>query len=511
MGGQSKKSGKGGGGGGKNDARRNCLPAARKQVNHKNSDVPGSDLRRAGEKLLKTNNGYQRRILNIPTLNAKMYKQENAPAPETAEEEAAVNASQMAAFALSAAQRRQQYQNVTSTTGLLDHNGREEEMGPSMDDASMAHKKDISLKRFYKEFQKVVETADVLLEVIDARDPMGCRLETLEQQVQSQWGDHRKKIVLVLNKCDLVPSKVVDKWVEYLCENTNFPCVAFTASTDAASQKEKGEAIGNLFKLLRVLAKGDGGGRKHITVGTIGYPNVGKSSIINALKRKHVVGVGNTPGFTTGNTEVELRSDIRIMDCPGVVMPGEGQGNGDIVLRNAIKVDQLENPIIAVKRLVERCDPGQLATVYEIGTFFTVEDFVNQVGMRRGRLRQNGLIDDDETCKIILKDWNDGRIGYFTLPPGQENTLNGITNLVAKRKEKGEAEDEDEGEAQVFTVKSSGINLCPLPTFHLCVTEASTGKRKNAKRHTAAYQHHVEEEYDEEDEEEYEDEEGAEY
>lgn len=474
-------------------------------MNNKNSDVPGKELRRAGERLLKTNGGYQRRILNIPTLNAKTYKVDPVVGGETAgEEDTAVNTSQMAAFVLSAAQRRQQYQNVLNTTGLLDHAGSGPQEANSTDDATMAHKKDISLRRFYKEFQKVVDTADVLLEVIDARDPMGCRLETLEQQVQSQWGDHRKKIVLVLNKCDLVPSKVVDKWVEYLSENTNFPCVAFTASTDAASQRDKAEAIGNLFKLLRVLAKGAGGGRKHITVGTIGYPNVGKSSIINALRRKHVVGVGNTPGFTTGTTEVELRSDIRIMDCPGVVMPGEGQGNGDIVLRNAIKVDQLDNPMIAVKRLVERCDPGQLATVYEIGTFFTVEDFVHQVGGRRGRLRQNGEIDDDETCKIILKDWNDGRIGYFTLPPGQENTLNNITNLVAKRTDNAAAEEETiDSEAKVFTNKALGINLCPLPTFHLCVTDATAGKRKNAKRHTAQSRH-IEEDDDDEEGEDYE-------
>jgi nuclear GTP-binding protein len=461
--GGSKKSGRGGGGGGYGG--RNCNPEDRKKLS-KDPGVPGNDLRRAGEALNKTRSGSQRRVLNIPTLfrKAQQPSQQHADPNSSGDLTEAEKTSQMAAFALHCAKRQAEHQAPNLLLG-------DSAEGLMNEEDYQRKGKDVSLRRFFKEFQKVVESSDVLLEVIDVRDPLGCRLERMEKSISSQWGD-KKSIVVVLNKIDLVHPDVVEQWVKWFEEDQQMLVIPFSANKDSA---QRTGCIPRLFKMLRSLARGEGGARKSITVGLIGYPNVGKSSVINSLKRKNVVGVGNTPGFTTGNTEVDLRQDVKIMDCPGVVMPGED--TGDVVLRNAVKVDQLPNPLVAVERLIQRCDPDQLSAVYEVGTFRDAIDFVRQVGVRRGRVRQGGLVDEDETARIILKDWNDGKIGYYTLPP---------TSQFCFGKSGGRNGDQEvSDEKTVLTTLSTGISMDVLPTFHLKGAEPM-GARKRSKYYDEA-------------------------
>ena len=81
-----------------------------------------------------------------------------------------------------------------------------------------------------------------------------------------------------------------------------------------------------------------------ITVGVVGLPNVGKSSLINSLKRCHVVDVSATPGLTKSMQEVELDKNIKLLDCPGVVMVKSEENEASIALRNCIKIDKVDDP-----------------------------------------------------------------------------------------------------------------------------------------------------------------------
>jgi len=116
-------------------------------------------------------------------------------------------------------------------------------------------------------------------------------------------------LVFVLNKCDLIPPSVTQRWVKYLSKS--YPTIAFQASVNNPFGK------GTLIQLLKQfdnLHKD----RKNISVGFIGYPNVGKSSVINSLKKKACCKVAPIPGETKVWQYITLTKRIYLIDCPGI-------------------------------------------------------------------------------------------------------------------------------------------------------------------------------------------------
>jgi nuclear GTP-binding protein len=77
----------------------------------------------------------------------------------------------------------------------------------------------------------------------------------------------------------------------------------------------------------------------------VGLPNVGKSSLINSLKRCHVVNVGATPGVTRSTQEVHLDKNVKLLDCPGVVMLKSQENNATVALKNCKRIEKLDDPV----------------------------------------------------------------------------------------------------------------------------------------------------------------------
>lgn len=288
-----------------------------------------------------------------------------------------------------------------------------------------------STKRFYKEFKKIVDAADVVLEILDARDPMGCRCPQMEQKILASGTN--KKLILVLNKIDLVPRENVKKWLKYL--RNEFPTVAFKSSTQSqkhnlsrkkfalesgpVSMEQSSVCLGSeaLMKMLgnysRSLSL-----KTSITVGVVGLPNVGKSSVINSLKRSRVCNVGSVAGITKTVQKVKLDSHIELLDSPGIVLGGEATGSDHrLALRNCMKVELLTDLVSPVESVISRCDSIEVTKHYCITPYKGVMEFLTLLAKKMGKLKKGGIPDTDAAARVVLHDWNTGRINFFTQPP----------------------------------------------------------------------------------------------
>jgi nuclear GTP-binding protein len=276
-----------------------------------------------------------------------------------------------------------------------------------------------SRRAYLRELKKVVDSADVILQVMDARDPIGSRIhKTLEDIILSKAD---KRMVLVLNKIDLVPREVVGSWLTVL--RRSHPTIAIKASNIRKGDDEDAATSTNpvgmdgLLQLLKNYSRTGGMGGKSkttIVVGIIGYPNVGKSSIINALKRSRAVGVSPRPGFTTSMQEVVLDRNVRLLDSPGVVFDDHSA-----LLGNCVDAESIEDPIPPVDALLKRCNPQSLIMTYNIPAFpkGNTMIFLAMVAKSYGRVLKGGIPDKIGAARAVLKDWNHGKIPYYTVPP----------------------------------------------------------------------------------------------
>ena len=305
--------------------------------------------------------------------------------------------------------------------------------------------KDLSRKAYVKILDQVIENSDVILEVLDSRDPLTCRNKDLENKIKS--GKNSKKIILVLNKIDLIPVQNAIDWQKYL--SNEFPCVLFKSNTQTQSanlsqsnlfdknlkdQKEyiteilKGnKSIGGeeLLNLLKNYSRIDGNTKSNIVVGVIGIPNVGKSSLINSLTRGKNVGVSNTPGFTKGLQEVILDNNIRLLDCPGVVMSNDENS----ILHNVIRTEDIKEPIEVVGKILKKMSQEYFLNTYDLdisilkGSELTIEKIVYLVGEKMKKYKKGGVVDLDKSARIIINDWNLGKLKYYSVPPGIDKNI----------------------------------------------------------------------------------------
>lgn len=296
---------------------------------------------------------------------------------------------------------------------------------------------DHSKRAYYREFRQVVQNADVILQVLDARDPLGCRVKAVEDLIQEH--NSSKRLVLVLNKIDLVPRAITTQWLAHL--RKEYPTIAFRASSQPQKQVgmqesplSNGECLGadTLLQLLKNYCRSLDI-KTSIRVGIIGYPNVGKSSLINALKRGKVCKVGASAGVTTANQEIILDKNIRLIDSPGIVFdqnPQDIEGQSDLFLRNCLKIESIQDPISPISLLLNRISHSQLISLYGIPQFSSTEEFLSHMARRGGKLKKGGIPNLEAAARSVLVDWNQGKIHYFTMPPAPVAPLVNENNSV---------------------------------------------------------------------------------
>uniref|UniRef100_A0A8B9EWW2 Nucleolar GTP-binding protein 2 n=1 Tax=Amazona collaria TaxID=241587 RepID=A0A8B9EWW2_9PSIT len=263
-------------------------------------------------------------------------------------------------------------------------------------------------KRIWGELYKVIDSSDVVVQVLDARDPMGTRSPHMESYLKKE--KHWKHLIFVLNKCDLVPTWATKRWVAVLSQE--YPTLAFHASLTNPFGK------GAFIQLLRQFGKLHSD-KKQISVGFIGYPNVGKSSVINTLRSKKVCNVAPIAGETKVWQYITLMRRIFLIDCPGVVYPS-GDTETDIVLKGVVQVEKIKSPEDHISAVLERAKPEYIRKTYKIDSWNDPEDFLEKLASRTGKLLKGGEPDLQTVSKMVLNDWQRGRIPFFVKPPNAE-------------------------------------------------------------------------------------------
>ncbi|XP_014552727.1 hypothetical protein COCVIDRAFT_19248 [Bipolaris victoriae FI3] len=296
-------------------------------------------------------------------------------------------------------------------------------------------------KRIWNELYKVIDSSDVILHVLDARDPDGTRCRSVEKYIRTE-APH-KHLVFVLNKVDLVPSKVAAAWVRHL--SREFPTLAFHASINNSFGK------GSLIALLRQFSSLHSD-RKQISVGMVGYPNTGKSSIINTLRKKKVCVVAPIAGETKVWQYITLMKRIYMIDCPGIVPPNQNDTDEDLLLRGSVRVENVEYPAQYIEAVLRRVQPKHLQRTYDIKEKDYENDavrFLEVLCRKSGRLLKGGEADIDGAAKMVLNDWIRGKLPWFTPPPFKEGEETGPVNekrdgklgeMSKKRKRDGESQ-----------------------------------------------------------------------
>ncbi|MHA1590753.1 MAG: GTPase [Candidatus Njordarchaeales archaeon] len=258
-------------------------------------------------------------------------------------------------------------------------------------------KKYVSLTRgAWKKFWRAVKEADIVLEVLDSRDPQAFRMPSIEKRL-TELG---KKVILVINKADLVPREVLEAWKKAL--EKEYPTIYISAKYRLGT--------GKLRKLIYKVAQ-----KKNdiIKVAVIGYPNVGKSSIINILKGSHSAPTGAKPGLTR-HIQIIRRGRLRVLDTPGVFPYEDAE---TLVYKGAIRVETLDDPVAHAVELIEKLKkikPDVLQQTYGIDDPDPMK-FLEKLALKRGKLLKGGTPDIKEAARIVLRDWQLGKIVIYKL------------------------------------------------------------------------------------------------
>ncbi|KAL5512417.1 hypothetical protein ACEPAG_3409 [Sanghuangporus baumii] len=288
--------------------------------------------------------------------------------------------------------------------------------------ATSADQYKMQLRRQHiRTLHKVIEESDIIILVLDARDPEGCRSRLVEEEVRRR--EHEgKRLVFVLNKIDLVPRENAEAWLRYLRHTT--PTLPFKSSTQSQRSNLHSRTSPALLNLLKSYkahhlpnSKTKGGS---ITVGVVGYPNVGKSSLINSLRRAKVCGVSAEAGFTKEMQAVQVERGIRVLDCPGVIFDDDdigGQKESNVLLRNVLKVEDINDPIAVVDQILSKSPHTNLQKIYNLPPFSSSIEFLTMLALSSGRLHKGGTPDILASARQVIHDWNAHKIPFFSEPP----------------------------------------------------------------------------------------------
>ncbi|EER06625.1 GTPase, putative, partial [Perkinsus marinus ATCC 50983] len=242
---------------------------------------------------------------------------------------------------------------------------------------------------FWKQLWRTVERSDVIFQILDARDPLFYYCEDLTKYVEevAKAQGRKKSSVVLMNKSDFVPKEIRDGWKKYfeeehagvrleffsaLQELSKVVKVVEEDSTEELVSADSKAALGKGINdddsdvltvegLMELLKKYAAEYDDKVTIGMVGFPNVGKSTVINALWGAKKVSMSRQPGKTKHLQTLELVTEdkcggnkIQLCDCPGLVFPTAVRSKADLVISGTVPIDYLRDYRPSIDLIVEK-------------------------------------------------------------------------------------------------------------------------------------------------------------
>jgi ribosome biogenesis GTPase A len=245
---------------------------------------------------------------------------------------------------------------------------------------------------FWIVVKDMIRKADVILEILDARMPDLTRNKRLEQYAANSG----KRLILVINKKDLVSHDAI-KNIEKSYSGQDYALVS------SKSHKDMSRFIG----LIKSKAKKD-----KLKVAFIGYPNTGKSSLVNILSKGGKAKTSLESGLTRGMQLITGKGGLMLIDTPGVV-PYEDREEIMLGLTSAISPDKLKDPESVAYELIgifKKNNPIALEKEYGINAGLEPEELLLELGKKKCMLMKGGIVDERRAAIQLLTDWHNGKI-----------------------------------------------------------------------------------------------------
>jgi len=265
-----------------------------------------------------------------------------------------------------------------------------------------------------------LKLVDVVIELLDARIPASSANPVMNELLEG------KPRIVALNKSDLADPEWTKKWIRHFSEQ-GLKVVALDSMTGSGTKAlvSQVEQLG-AAKAGKLVAKG--ATARAVRAMILGIPNVGKSSLINKLKGVHVAKTADKPGVTRGKQWIKIGPNLELLDTPGVLWPKfEDQQVGfRLAITGAIKEDiyDTEKVMVHMLSLLREQYSDRLIERYNLTAPLPEDttELLDLIGKRRGCLRSGGLIDYQQTRRLILKEFRTTKLGNFTLDrPGDKH------------------------------------------------------------------------------------------
>ena len=293
---------------------------------------------------------------------------------------------------------------------------------------------------FWRQLWKIIEISDVTIQVVDARDPLFYHCQDLTDYVAevAEW----KKTVLLLNKADYLSKEQREQWAAYFRES-DLKTLFFSAKEDDEDTGTLDEKD-MLFNTSRIMTPQDVlqtlqtmSSASPLTVGFLGYPNVGKSSTINRFLTNKRLQVSATPGKTKHYQTHQLKGEVILVDGPGLVIPNLGMTKADMIVHGILPIDHLTAYFPPIDLILENIPFAYIQNHYGImsncihaAKKADRKNVSNQIlcafGQMRGYMKPGGVPDQSKAARVILKDYVQGKLLFCHAPPGvkQEDFCN---------------------------------------------------------------------------------------